>query len=268
MRFQKLLIILLIMSFILTACGTKPPEPPQDALQIHLPDGSAFYVTPDEYPYHLAEDAESIRYGYNVYVSTLYGDLTLSGNTYDGFEHTPTTSSHLCYEFENWFGNQKGVFLDNELILEEPCYGLISSYLGDKLLIVTYNDTNTFIRGAKYENDTWYLEDEKITLDGEPKMMYYDWRTMRSEPSDWMYLITKTSFFRLSVLTEYLETFNAELNIIQSETFPVPDYWITLYPTSMVEVDDVLYIGDQLGFAAVVWEEDSIVYYPYTIRTR
>ena len=87
-------------------------------------------------------------------------------------------------------------------------------------------------------------------------------------PSDLMYLITKTSFFRLSVLHEYLEAFDAELNIIQSEAFPVPDYWITLHPTSMVEIDDVLYIGDQIGFAAVAWEEATIVYYPYIIRTR
>lgn len=268
MRFQKLLTILLIMSFMLTACGTKPPAPPQDALQIHSPDGSTFYVTPDEYPYDLAEDPEYFKYGYNVYVSALYGDLTLSGNTYDGFERTPTTSSHLCYEFENWFGNQKGVFLDNNLILEEACYGMISSYGRDKLLIITYDDTNTFIRGAKHENDTWQLEDDKITLDGEPKMMYYNWQTMHSEPSDLMYLITKTSFFRLSVLHEYLEAFDAELNIIQSEAFPVPDYWITLHPTSMVEIDDVLYIGDQIGFAAVAWEKATIVYYPYMIRTR
>lgn len=275
MFIKKLTAILLIASTVCFAsCSRNNNAIPENALSVHYPTEEITYILPGEYPEEYAEDAETMKWGYNVYVSHINGSekLILSGNRNEGLGQTSNTESGIYYRSGEWFGYEGGVYLGSEKVISEECVGMAASWGdGDELLIITNTENNSYVYGAKLTDEKWELDREsRIELGARTKFIYYDWAyypIMTVSPAETMYVVTENGLVLLSV-GEYLDGACRDFSTVKKTAVKTPEYWNYLHPTSAVELGGKLYIGDKLGIVEFDIGTSAFTYYPVDIKSR
>lgn len=272
-------IISLILLIVLTmcccaSCTQNEDEMSENAILVHCPSDEITYIVPGEYPANYAEDGEAFKWGYNVFVSKMNADdkLVLSANRNEGLGRTSLTSSGTYYKSDDWFGYAGGVYLGSEKVIDEECVGIVASWMsGDALLIITNADNNSYIYSAVLVDGEWQLnKDEKIELGSEIHFIYYDWAyypIMTCSPTDTMYFVTEESLIALSV-GDYLDEKCGDFSTVTATAIETPEYWHYLHPTSAVELNDKLYIGDMFGVVEFNKSSQTFTYYPINLTSK
>ena len=267
-----LLIIAIMVCFV--SCAHDGGELPENALPVYCPSDEVTYIVPGEYPASYAEDGESYKWGYNVFVSKMNGDdkLVLSANRNEGLERTSQTYCGTYYKSGDWFGYADGVYLGSEKVIDEECVGMVASWTdGSAVLIITNTADNSYVYSAMLTDGQWQLnKDERIELGSETSFIYYDWAyypIMTNSPTETMYVVTDNSLIKLSV-GDYLDTKCGDLTTVTKTVIETPDYWHCLRPTSAVELDGKLYIGDMFGVVKYDITTNEVAYYPIDLRSR
>ena len=248
-------IISLILLIVLTmcccaSCTQNEDEMPENALSVYCPSDEITYIVPGEYPVNYAEDTEAFKWGYNVFVSKMNADekLVLSANRNEGLERTSLTSSGTYYKSGDWFGYAGGVYLGSEKVIDEECVGMVASWMDGE----------------------WRLnKEERIELGSETGFIYYDWAyypIMTCSPTDTMYVVTEDNLIALSV-GDYLDEKCGDFSTITKTVIETPEYWHYLHPTSAVELNDKLYIGDMFGVVEFDINTKEVIYYPINLKS-
>ena len=265
-------LIVLIMSCC-ASCTQNEDEMPENTLSVYCPSDEITYVVPGEYPANYAEDAEALKWGYNVFVSKMNADdkLVLSANRNEGLGRTSLTSSGTYYKSGDWFGYAGGVYLGSEKVIDEECVGMVASWGdGSAVLIITNTDDNSYVYSAVLVEGQWQLnKDEKLELASETKFIYYDWAyypIMTCSPTDTMYVVTEYNLIALSV-GDYLDDKSGDFSTITKTVIETPEYWHYLRPTSAVELNDKLYIGDMFGVVEYDINTKEVKYYPIDLKS-
>ena len=275
MKRTILLIVILALTISLISCSVKANEIPSNALVVNCPLDEITYLLPGDYPAHKAEDAEALKWGYNVFVSKLnhsHDDiLVLSGNRNEGLERTSLTYSGTYFKSGEWFGCEEGVFLGSEKIIPEECIGMVASWgNGYAILIITNTEDNSFVYSARFVDEEWVLnKEDKIELGAQTKFIYYHWPvypSMTHSPSETMYLITESELVTLAV-GEYLD-FAESFSTVTKVAIKTPEYWQYLSPTSATNLNGKLYIGDMFGVVEYDKNTKVFTYYPIDIRAK
>ena len=273
-RIISIVLLIVVIMCCCASCAQNEDEMPDNALSVYYPSDEITYVVPGEYPANYAEDGEAFKWGYNVFVSKMNADdkLVLSANRNEGLERTSLTSSGIYYKSGDWFGYAGGVYLGLEKVIDEECVGMVASWMdGDAVLIITNADNNSYIYSAVLVDGEWRLnKEERIELGSETEFIYYDWAyypIMTCSPTDTMYVVTEDSLIALSV-GDYLDEKCGDFSTIIKTVIETPEYWHYLRPTSAVELNEKLYIGDMFGVIEYDPSTKQIIYYPIDIRSR
>ena len=273
-RIISIVLLIVVIMCCCASCAQNEDEMPDNALSVYYPSDEITYVVPGEYPANYAEDGEAFKWGYNVFVSKMNADdkLVLSANRNEGLERTSLTSSGIYYKSGDWFGYAGGVYLGSEKVIDEECVGMVASWMdGDAVLIITNADNNSYIYSAVLVDGEWRLnKEERIELGSETEFIYYDWAyypIMTCSPTDTMYVVTEDSLIALSV-GDYLDEKCGDFSTIIKTVIETPEYWHYLRPTSAVELNEKLYIGDMFGVIEYDPSTKQIIYYPIDIRSR
>ena len=263
------MLLVALMSVCTVSCASEKAQIPQGAIEVICPSNNVTYVEQGEYPMHLFGDAETLKWGYNVYVSRLNAaeKLVLSTNRNEGLGRTSMTESGRYFKCGEWVGYCDGVFLGSEKLLSEECVGMVASaHDADSILIITNTEDNSYVYGAKLSDGVWTLDKEgRIELGSVSKFIYYYWPVYPSKthsPSEKMYIITENTLTVLSV-GDYLDEVNSDFSNVEKNELDVPEYWSCLSPTSAVEIDGKIYFGDRFGVVMLNGSEFS--YYPVTL---
>ena len=264
-----ILLIVLIMCCI--ACTNNENQIPENALAVSYPSDSITYIVPGDFPVFIAEDGEAFKWGYNVYVSG-ENRLILSANRNEGLERTSRTKSGTYYQSGDWFGYIGGVYLGSEKVIDEECVGMVASWMdGDAVLIITNTTDNSYVYSAVLIDGQWKLnKEEKLELGSKTKFIFYDWPyypIMTYSPSETMYIVTEDNLLALSV-GDYLDDKCGDFSTITKTVIETPEYWHYLRPTSAVELNEKLYIGDMFGVIEFDLSTKQFIYYPIDIRSR
>jgi len=267
-------VLLIVVLCGCVSCAGNEDQIPENALPVYCPAENITYITPGDYPIYNADDAEALKWGYNVYVSKMNGDdkLVLSGNRIEGLEHTSKTSSGTYFKSGDWFGYKGGVYLGSEKVIDEECVGMVASWMrGDAILIITNTDDNSYIYGAILVDGQWQFDKgNKLELGSTTNFIYYDWSyypIMTCPPTETMYVVTEDNLIEVSV-GNYLDTKCGDFSTVTKDIVETPEYWNYLRPTSAVELNEKLYIGDMFGVVEFNLKTKGIVYYPVDIRSR
>lgn len=246
---------------------------PENALSVYAPMGEGMtYILPGAYPADTAEDAEALKQGYNVFVSRSNTDgLVLSPNRNEGLGATAHTDRGTYYRSGDWFGYDGGVYLGGEKVIEEACVGMIAAQNeGSAVLIFTNTEQGSYVYGAVLEEGEWILRrDDRIELGSKIRLIYYDWPcqlVLTHAPAETMYIVTEDELIALAV-GAYLESGPSDLGSIAKTVAKTPDYWRHLSPTSAVEWNGKLYIGDRFGVVEYEKSTQRFAYYPISIRS-
>ena len=117
----------------------------------------------------------------------------------------------------------------------------------------------------------WQLnKDEKLELGSETNFIFYDWAyypIMTCSPADTMYVVTEYNLIAISV-SDYLDDKSGDFSTITKTVIETPEYWHYLRPTSAVELNEKLYIGDMFGVMEFDLSTKQFIYYPIDIRSR
>ena len=246
---------------------------PENALSVYCPSDEITYIVPGEYPANYAEDGEAFKWGYNVFVSKMNADdkLVLSANRNEGLGRTSLTSSGTYYKSGDWFGYAGGVYLGSEKVIDEECVGMVASWGdGSAVLIITNTDDNSYIYSAVLVGGQWQLnKNEKLELGSETNFIFYDWAyypIMTCSPTDTMYVVTEDNLITLSV-GDYLDDKCGDFSTITKTVIETPEYWHYLRPTSAVELNEKLYIGDMFGVVEFDINSKKVIYYPINLKS-
>ena len=270
---KKIFLPILLFVLSLVSCSAEAKEIPAGALAVNAPSEEVHYLMPGDYPDSYAEDGESFKWGYNVFVSKLNNSdtLLLSGNRNEGLGRTALTDSGTYYKSGDWFGCAEGVFLNFEKVIDEECVGMVASMnQGNEILIITNTKDNSYVYSAKRAEEQWVVDEHPMELGAPTKFIYYDWPLypiMSHAPSDVMYVITERDLILLSV-GEYLDAPLGESPAVTKTVVKTPAYWHYLRPTSAVMLNDRLYIGDMFGVLAFDESTKDFTYYPADIRAK
>ena len=82
-----------------------------------------------------------------------------------------------------------------------------------------------------------------------------------------MYVVTENNLIALSV-GDYLDDKCGDFSTITKTVVETPEYWYYLRPTSAVELNEKLYIGDMFGVVEFDKISKTITYYPIDIESR
>ena len=246
---------------------------PENALSVYCPSDEVTYIVPGEYPTNCAEDGEAFKWGYNVFVSKMNADdkLVLSANRNEGLGRTSLTSSGNYYKSSDWFGYAGGVYLGADKVIDEECVGMVASWMdGNAVLIITNTDKNSYVYSAVLVNGEWQLnKEERIELGSETNFIFYDWAyypIMTCSPTDTMYVVTEDNLIALSV-GDYLDEKCGDFLTITKTVVETPEYWHYLRPTSAVELNEKLYIGDMFGVIEFDINTKEVIYYPINLKS-
>lgn len=275
--YRKIISVVLLIVLIMCCCASytsNEEEMPENALSVYCPSDEITYVVPGEYPANYAEDGEAFKWGYNVFVSKMNADdkLVLSANRNEGLGRTSLTSCGTYYKSGDWFGYADGVYLGSEKVIDEECVGIVASWGdGSALLIITNTAENSYIYSAVLVDGQCQLNKEKrLELGAITKFIYYDWpyySIMTYSPAETMYVVTENNLITLSV-GDYLDVKCGDFSTITKTVIETPEYWHYVRPTSAVELNDKLYIGDMFGVIEFDQNTNRFVYYPIDIRSR
>lgn len=275
MRGKRIVVILLIIVIMVcfVSCAYGSVELPENALPVYCPSDEITYILPSDYPTNYAEDGETFKWGYNVFVSKMNADdkLVLSANRNEGLGRTSLTNSGTYYKSGDWFGYAGGVYLGSEKVIDEECVGMVASWGdGSAVLIITNTDDNSYIYSAVLVDGQWqFNENEKLELGSATSFIYYDWAyypIMTCSPAETMYIVTDDNLITLSV-GDYLDTKCGDFTTITKTVIEVPAYWHYLRPTSAVELNEKLYIGDMFGIVEFDINSKELTYYPINLKS-
>lgn len=257
--------IAILLALTAACCVSCNGEAEQEELVVRDLSGEVTEFVAGEYPWALAEDGESFRWGYNVYVSKTNAEreLVISGNRYEGLTDTPQTEHGEYYRSGDWFGYDGGVFLGGEKMLDEACVGMVASeFDGNAVLIFTNTADNAYVYSAKKSDGQWSLDREgRMELGSRVQLIYYSWPSSTHAPAKTMYLVTDSQLVQLSVGT-YLGSRESDFGTVVKSVVETPDYWRMLDPTSAVELHGKLYIGDMFGVVEYDPAAGTFLYYP------
>ena len=265
--------ILIVVICSCVACSNNDEQIPENAILVYCPSDNISYITPGDYPIFNAEDGEVFKWGYNVFVSKMNADdkLVLSANRNEGLGRTSLTSSGTYYKSGDWFGYAGGVYLGSEKVIDEECVGMVASWGdGSAVLIITNTDDNSYIYSAVLVDGQWQLnKDKKLELGSETNFIFYDWAyypIMTCSPTDTMYVVTEDNLITLSV-GDYLDDKCGDFSTITKTVIETPEYWHYLRPTSAVELNEKLYIGDMFGVVEYDINTKEVKYYPIDLKS-
>ena len=274
--YRRIISVVLLIVLIMCCCASctqNEDEMPENALSVYCPSDEITYIVPGEYPANYAEDGEAFKWGYNVFVSKMNADdkLVLSANRNEGLGRTSLTSSGTYYKSGDWFGYAGGVYLGSEKVIDEECVGMVASWGdGSAVLIITNTDDNSYIYSAVLVGGQWQLnKNEKLELGSETNFIFYDWAyypIMTCSPTDTMYVVTEDNLITLSV-GDYLDDKCGDFSTITKTVIETPEYWHYLRPTSAVELNEKLYIGDMFGVVEFDINSKKVIYYPINLKS-
>ena len=272
-RKRLTVVLFIIVAICGVSCSHSNTEIPEHALEVYAPSKQITYICPGDYPINKVEDSEAFKWGCNVYVSKTNAEdtLVISGNRNEGLGETSQTNSGTYFQCGEWFGFKDGVFLGSDKVLSEECVGMVASWGdGSAILIITNTEDNSYVYSARRTGDQWeFYPDDRLELGARTKFIYYDWKLhplMTHSPSETMYLVTESNMITLSV-GQYLDT-ASDFSTVSKTVIEIPEYWQYLRPTSAVELNNMLYIGDMFGVVEFDPHTQAFTYYPADIQSR
>ena len=261
-KYVALALILITLSLFLASCNAKDEnELPEGAIPVLSNYLDISYITPGEYDTSKYEDGVWARYGYSTYVCEVNGKLAILPNHSDGSSIGGGVSTQTLYTFDNISGSDNGVYLDENLVIDEKCVGMLPSHSKEKLIAFTttenYGKAYVF---EKNEDGAFELSNQMIDVEGEVYLIYYNWETNGDDPEK-LYVITSEGVVILDI-GDFLHKKNATAVSVRRETLNTPEWWRYMKPTSVAKTDDgTVFVGEREGVIGI-FPNGEIKYYP------
>ena len=200
------------------------------------------------------EDGTWARKNFSFFVTSFDGTLAVLPNHEHLVSKVPYVQQSNELIFENIRGNKRGVFIDEEIIIEDKCICLLHSYDENRLLIFCENGIYCMEKSA----DVWLLMDKCIPMNG-AQMVYFSWPSMSYDAPDNVYIINETGI----TVMRTDDVLNKKGDFDELYFFQVfgPDWFPYVRATSATLIDDILYIGDNNGVVSVNLKNETYKYY-------
>lgn len=207
-----------------------------------------------EFDISFVDDGTWGKKNISFFVTSMDGALAVLPN----HEHLVSKAPYVqqCNEliFENISGNDRGVFIEDELVIENKCVSLLPSYNHNRLLAFCANG----VYCLEKSEDVWLLSDECIPING-ISMVYFSWPNMSYDAPESVYIINETGVVVMRT-DEFLNR-KAHFTDLSFSQIPGPDWFPYVRVTSAILIDDILYIGDKNGVVSVDLKNETYKYY-------
>ena len=262
----KIIVFLLVTVSFLCGCtvGSDTTLPP-DAIPVLSNYPNLTYLVPGDFDADLSQDPQWAKHGYSTYVAEVDGKLAVMPDHSDGSSTSPGVEAGQCYYVGDLWGGAKGVFVAGGAVISEPCIGMVTSADGTRVLVFTTADEKSKVHAFEKEGGGWSVQDDSIVLDGRLHLLFLNWPNANYDPPEKVYLLTDRSIIVIRS-QDYLLC-RGDFSTISAEALPVPEWWGMVEPTSAVQINQELFVGDRQGIIKFVLENGTATYYPIDYRS-
>ncbi len=268
-KYVATLLTLMILMISLTSCRNgEKPQLPDGAVPVLSNYPNLSYILPGAYDLSKYEDGIWARNGYSTYVASVNGNLAVMPNHIYKSSSAPYIAQDIAYAFENVKGDDDGVYLDGELVIDEPCVGMIHSYYRDTLLVFTTADGNSTVHVFDRKNieTSLLLSEQTILIEGKIRLVYYDWKNMHYDAPNEIYVITSENVVILKA-ERLLNSAEKSLATVEVITLQTPDWWQYVSPTNATQTKDgTVFVGEREGVIGIE-PDGTMKYYPIDYST-